>query len=350
MTAHPSKHRQPYVSGPRPFVIRTNDPQAQDPARRRQRAVDDLALTTQQDGSAFDRLVRLLADHTGMPVATLSLLGSGREMRMAVHGTQSPAAAAAMQTLTAAVVEQEQTLILADARSHLPPDARRSGPRFYAGLPVRSPGGEVVGALAVQDRSPRRFTAWQQAALTDFGRLVENELRLRTVAVRDHLTGLYNRRFFDELGDREWRRSKREAFPLSVLMVDIDYFKAFNDTYGHTAGDRVLAQVADCLRTTFRRAADFLARYGGEEFAAVLPSTDRAGGLRAGQRLCEGIEKLAIPHGGSPQGIVTVSIGVATADAKTPTTASLQDHIVAADAALYRAKRAGRARVMVSGD
>lgn len=328
-------------------MIRTNDSQAQDPARRRQRAVDDLALTTQQDGSAFDRLVRLLADHTGMPLATLSLLGAGEEIQLAVHGPRPPEAAI-LKALTAEVVGREAPLVLTDARTLLAAGSRRGAPRFYAGLPVRSPGGEVVGALAVQDRRPRRFTEWQQAALMDFGRLVENELRLRTVAVRDHLTGLYNRRFFDELGDREWRRAKREAFPLSVLMVDIDHFKAFNDTYGHTAGDRVLAQVADCLRSTFRRAADFLARYGGEEFAAVLPSTDRPGGLRAGQRLCEGIEKLAIPHSGSPRGLVTVSVGVATVDAKTPTGTNLQDHIADADAALYEAKRAGRARVVAS--
>lgn len=325
-------------------MIRLLDPNAQDPGRRRQRAVDDLYLTTQRNGVAFERVVRLLANHTGMPLATLNLLGVEEETPLAAYGRS--VAPAASQFLTAQVVERQRSLVLPDCRPLLPAEHRRGAPCFYAGLPVSSPGGEVVGALAVMDRQPRRFTPWQKKALTDFGHLVENELRLRTVAVRDHLTGLYNRRFFDELGDREWRRSKREAFPLSVLMVDIDYFKNYNDTYGHTAGDQVLAQVADCLRTTFRRAADFLARYGGEEFAAVLPSTDRAGGLRAGQRLCEGIEQLDIPHSGSPRGRVTVSIGVATADARTPSGASLQDHIAAADAALYRAKQAGRSTVI----
>ncbi|MDP3858205.1 MAG: sensor domain-containing diguanylate cyclase [Stagnimonas sp.] len=317
---------------------------ADEPARRRQRVVDDLYLTTQRDNLAFERLVRLLANHTGMPLANLSLLGVAAETRLASFGGNPSLAAS--QFLTSRVVTRERLQVLADCRPLLPANGRRGAPRFYAGLPVNSPGGEVVGALSVQDRHPRRFTPWQRRALADFGQLVENELRLRSVAVRDHLTGLYNRRFFDELGDREWRRSKRDAFPLSVLMVDIDYFKNYNDTYGHVAGDQVLAQVAGCLRGTFRRAADFLARYGGEEFAAVLPSTDHAGGLRAGQRLCEGIEQLAIPHRGAPRGLVTVSIGVSTADAKAPADANLQDHLAAADAALYRAKQAGRATVI----
>lgn len=325
-------------------MIRLLDLSAQDPARRRQRAVDDLCLTTQRESAAFQRLVRLLAQHLGMPLATLSLLGVEDEIRLASHGRPPRNTAA----LTRLAVERNRSLVLTGKIAQ--GTAGVSGLRlpFYAGLPVRSPGGEVVGALAVMDRSPRRFAPWQRAALADFGQLVENELRLRSVAVRDHLTGLYNRRFFDELGDREWRRSKREAFPLSVLMVDIDYFKAYNDTYGHSAGDRVLAQVAGCLRSTFRRAADFLARYGGEEFAAILPTTDREGGRRAAERLCEAVADLRIAHSASATGHLTISIGVATASDESQTKAGLAELIRSADEALYRAKHAGRARVEVA--
>lgn len=167
---------------------------------------------------------------------------------------------------------------------------------------------------------------------------------LRSLAFIDGLTGVANRRRFDEALQAEWRRSRRQAYPLALLMMDIDHFKSYNDLYGHQAGDGCLRAVARALREPLSRAHDLLARYGGEEFACLVPECEVGDALRKAEALRSAVRALAIPHAGSPTADrVTLSVGVAVLapdDAGEPE-ALLQ----AADAALYEAKRLGRDRV-----
>lgn len=165
--------------------------------------------------------------------------------------------------------------------------------------------------------------------------------RLSVLAETDSLTGLLNRRAFDAVMADELARVERGDSSLSLLMIDVDYFKRFNDTYGHGAGDSCLKSVADCLRATARRTDDRAARYGGEELALILPDADEKAAVVLAEEFCERLRDLRIPHTGSDKGIVTVSIGVATlARGSLPTDAARL--IARADEALYTAKRDGR--------
>ncbi len=171
--------------------------------------------------------------------------------------------------------------------------------------------------------------------------------QLRVLAQEDGLTGLPNRRRFDEALGTEYRRAMRAGSPLAVIMLDVDRFKAFNDTYGHPGGDACLQALAGVLNTRCRRPADLPARYGGEEFVLLLPNTDAAGAVAVAECIRAGVRALAIPHAGSEFGVATVSIGVAAmAPGHSQGPAALVD---AADAALYQAKRAGRDAVRVAG-
>jgi diguanylate cyclase (GGDEF)-like protein len=176
---------------------------------------------------------------------------------------------------------------------------------------------------------------------------------MERLAATDGLTGLANRRHFDGVADREWRRCRRERQPLSVLLLDADHFKHFNDRYGHLAGDGCLRAIAGQLAAAARRPGDLAARYGGEEFLLLMPQTDRDGALRMGDRVRELVLDLAIAHEGSPgPGVVTVSIGGATAwpkDSESGPT-SVSALLDAADAALYQAKSGGRNQVVIAAE
>ncbi|MGH8238401.1 MAG: GGDEF domain-containing protein [Steroidobacteraceae bacterium] len=171
--------------------------------------------------------------------------------------------------------------------------------------------------------------------------------RLKHLVGVDALTGIANRRHFDRALEREVRRARRDAQPLSLVFLDLDEFKLFNDSYGHTRGDEVLRKVAQTLDETFRRGGDLVARYGGEEFAVVLPGVDgRRAGLYA-ERLRRRIWRLAIPYNASQlTDRVTISGGVATV--YPPASVSPDDLLFAADKALYRAKCLGRNRIATS--
>jgi diguanylate cyclase (GGDEF)-like protein len=177
-------------------------------------------------------------------------------------------------------------------------------------------------------------------------RRMRAESELQLLARTDGLTGLNNRRSLGEILDHEWRRAKRTRSVMSLLFVDIDRFKAYNDTYGHQAGDDALAAVARCISESIRRPADTAARYGGEEFVVVLPDTPASGASEIAERIRNAICECAIEHAGSEYGRVTASIGVVS---RVPlTNDDLTAAIKAADEALYNAKATGRNRVSQS--
>ena len=175
-------------------------------------------------------------------------------------------------------------------------------------------------------------------------RLLEINLELQRMTNQDGMTGLANRRYFDEYVSGEWKRGQRTQTPLSLMMVDVDDFKKYNDTYGHVAGDDVLRRVARAIKDCCERPGDLAARFGGEEFVVVLPSTSPAGARLLGENLRRAVEQLGIAHEKSTHhGTVTTSIGVATI---VPTLEKSPTWLIErADQALYNAKHGGKNRV-----
>ena len=172
-------------------------------------------------------------------------------------------------------------------------------------------------------------------------KLEKTNQKLSKISCRDQLTDLYNRREFEKTIKNEWRNAIREAKPISVVMLDIDYFKKFNDNYGHLAGDNCLQKLSQALKNTLKRPRDFLARYGGEEFIAILPDTNQSGAKHVAELLRKNVVNLEIPHNHSPVlNYVTISLGVATTEkAELYVFEEILDKV---DQALYQAKDNGR--------
>lgn len=198
---------------------------------------------------------------------------------------------------------------------------------------------EVV--LLAKVRAMLRIAGMQKA-------VHEAHRKLKETSLLDGLTNIPNRRHFDETLAIEWKRCIRQESPLSIIIGDVDFFKQFNDLYGHQAGDTCLRAVAGALNESLFRVEDTVARYGGEEFAAILPGTDSHGALAVAERMRRSARELGIPHEQGVGGLVSCSFGIATG---LPST-DLAPHqlLQAADSKLYGAKRAGRNRVALDLD
>jgi two-component system chemotaxis family response regulator WspR len=175
-------------------------------------------------------------------------------------------------------------------------------------------------------------------------KLLETNQELQRLTNVDGLTGLSNRRYFNDYSSPQWKLAIRDRMPISILMIDVDDFKKYNDTYGHLAGDEVLKSVGSALRRSFARPTDLPARFGGEEFVVLLPATPHESLTTLGERIRANVEELAIPHSGGVGGHVTISVGGAT------TIPGPQDTLLAlveaAEQALYDAKRGGKNRLV----
>lgn len=209
----------------------------------------------------------------------------------------------------------------------------------------------LLGAVAAAFRLRLRRAQAREAELI---RLVEERTsqlqqannHLQRLSYIDSLTNIANRRHFEEILETEWRRAFRAKTPITLLMLDIDHFKLYNDTFGHRAGDQALTRVATVLDQGVQRASDLMARYGGEEFAAILAATNESGGAEVAERLRAAVEHLGIKQGDDPTKVVTISVGVAAGIPGEVST--LETLLSAADKALYEAKRAGRNRVVTA--
>jgi diguanylate cyclase (GGDEF)-like protein/PAS domain S-box-containing protein len=198
--------------------------------------------------------------------------------------------------------------------------------------PIKNASGKITGASAIYH---------------DIRERKQTEELLRRLSTLDSLTGISNRRAFDISLDEEWKRAQRGGYKISMMMIDVDRFKRYNDAYGHIRGDECLRQIAQTLRQDAQRPGDLVARYGGEEFVVIFPMQEDHQAIRFSEKMCKDIEALKIPHEKSDiSDYVTVSIGVAS---MIPTQDISQvDLIKSADVALYKAKNAGRNGVSVA--
>lgn len=314
--------------------------------------VSRTALETTDLHELLDRIVAYIAAH--FPIELVEILlhdeeareyieaayaGSG-DIKSVSKGTRWPMT----QGVIGRCIATQTTQVVLDARSD--PDHVSFHPKLTAEtcVPIVFQR-RTLGVLNLESASSDVFTPANVLALEAFADQVAGAIhlaqvtrdleeaneRLQRLSLIDALTGVDNRRRFDEALDREWRRSARSAAPLSLLMIDVDRFKEFNDTHGHQAGDDCLRSVAGILRECLVRASDVVARYGGEEFAVLLPDSESGGAARAAERLRARVAE---------QAPVTISIGAATMAATRDTTPSRL--VAEADDALYEAKRKGR--------
>jgi diguanylate cyclase (GGDEF)-like protein len=219
---------------------------------------------------------------------------------------------------------------------------------WFRSLLVAVLGGAIYGGHHLRvERLERRRRELEQLVQDRTTELERANAELERLASADGLTGLANRRCFNERLEEEWRRARRNQTSLSLVLLDVDHFKLFNDTYGHLEGDACLRQVAQVLLASASRPADLAARYGGEEFVLLLPDTASAGALHAAQRIRKDLARIAIPHRASKTSdVVTVSVGFATIEPRAD--GSPAALVAQADDALYQAKQSGRDAVMAA--
>jgi diguanylate cyclase (GGDEF)-like protein len=277
------------------------------------------------DGYTLCRMIKAQQDLADIPIIFLS----------AEHDIEEKAKAYACGAIDYITKPFEEEEVLLRIRTHL--TLRNLQRQLEARVQART--AELTALNHRLEEIVQERTRDLEAALTE---LSETNSRLLDMSMCDGLTGLKNRRFFDECIQREWERARRARSPVSLLLVDIDHFKAVNDTWGHTGGDACLKALAQTMQDSLRRASDEAARYGGEEFAVVLPNTALAGALQMAEKLRSRIENMRIVHD-EVEIHITASIGVAsrTPEFEEPVGALIVD----ADRALYRAKDRGRNRV-----
>lgn len=296
---------------------------------------DDLILA----GSVPEALRRLgMADHSPAPAAVdlvlLATTAGSLEACRRIRAAEPYADLPVILVTDTSDLEDVQAVFSAGATDYL------TKPLKKGELLAR-----VRSALRLKQEMDRRKA--RETELLEAKRQLEsaNQILLRISAL-DGLTGIPNRRRFDEFLEQEWRRGLRTAGPLSLIMIDIDHFKSYNDTHGHQAGDHCLKRVAGALSRGIKRPSDLVARYGGEEFAVVLPGTSLEGAERLAEALRAEVESMDLSREVPGSGRVTISAGVATTLPSRESGSALL--VKAADEALYRAKRGGRNRVCVS--
>lgn len=207
---------------------------------------------------------------------------------------------------------------------------------------------KFLGTLCIA-RNIMDIKAVEEELLQTQHRLLDTVDELKKISTIDALTGIANRRFFDEYSEKEWRRAQREKHSFAVVMIDLDCFKSYNDTYGHQKGDECLKEVAEVIKNSMKRPSDLAARYGGEEFVLTLPETDKNGGYKLAEQLRQQIVDLKLKHEKNSCGNeITISLGVAAEVAKPGML--FADLIARADSALYQAKRSGRNKTVILGE
>ena len=321
--------------------------------KERLEALREYHILDTQPEQAFDDITRLAAYVCDVPICLISIIDVYRQWfksKVGIDVSETPREHA----FCGEAILQDSLMIVPDARNDPrfalnPLVTGPPGIRFYAGTPLVIPSLHTLGTLCVIDRVPRKLSPEQIDGLESLGRqvIVHLELRrhvselenanskLNILASTDGLTGLWNHRTFRERLEIEFARTRRYGSPLSLIIMDVDSFKSYNDTYGHPAGDGVLKEVSAILQGAVRQ-TDVVARYGGEEFAILMPETDAARAVETSERL-----RLLISEHILAERQITASFGVSTMIPSTMSTAKLVDE---ADRALYHAKARGKNR------
>lgn len=313
--------------------------------------IEELGLLNDEHPPSFDRVVEIAATLMRVPFASFSVVTDREYITKAVRGLEHHRGDR-RSSLCHHTLQQKEHLVVPDTCKD---DRLKDHPfviggpriRFYAGFKVLAPNGLPVGTVCVMDTKPRVVTPEDISALQRLRDLLQENLLLRARAITDPLTGVFNRRHFDEMLDKEWRRAYRHMLPVSLLMVDVDHFKRYNDHYGHVAGDHALRAVAGVLEALSRRAGDIIGRFGGEEFSILLPETDQHAAQAIANQITGAVRDLAIPHAMSPAGIVTVSVGGTVLTDHQQMAWGARSLIEAADGQLYAAKGSGRDQACV---
>lgn len=288
----------------------------------------------------FDKITSLVQRVLEVPICAVSLVDRDRQWFKSIQGLEAAETPRSV-SFCSHTIQTREPLIVPDA---LADDRFRSNalvtgePRIgsYAGVPLRTPDGYNLGSLCAIDQQPREFSEAQIGILKSFASLVVDELELRRIADRDHLTGALTRRGFIKQMEKEIARFRRHDRPSVLMVFDIDHFKRVNDNYGHPAGDEVLKSVSESCRAQLR-SNDHFGRLGGEEFAILVSETGGGMAAVAAEKFRRLIEELSVNVGKRLS--VTASFGVAPISSSVSTP---DEWISRADQALYRAKRRGR--------
>ena len=316
---------------------------------KRLEALDRLEILDSPHEEAFDRIARLITNIFGVSIAIVSMIDGHRQWYKAWSGLRSNELKR-RDTFCQQVLTTGQLLVVPDTQqdpsfADHPAVTGEPHVRFYAAAPLSTSEGHTIGTVCAIDTAPRKFSEREMAILFDLARLAMDELELRRRAAYDDLTGVPTRLRFLEEGVREVALAQRHGHTLTGAVLDIDHFKAVNDSYGHPVGDKVLAAVAQACRDVLRP-TDLMGRTGGEEFGFLFPYTNLRAGLVAVERLRKAIEARSIDIG-RRKIRVTASIGVAALGPHLPDLDALMAN---ADAALYQAKATGRNRCASATD
>ena len=296
----------------------------------------------------FDKVTLLLKTIFSMPVVLVSLVDTDRQWFKSKQGFDVCETARDISFCTH-TIRQDEAFVVEDALAdpRFADNPLVTGPtniRFYAGVPLRSPDGYNVGSLCLIDTVPRTFDGAKLDILRSFAAIIVDELELRRIAQKDHLTGALSRRAFIAEAERALVTYTRHDAPAAMLLMDIDRFKLVNDTYGHPAGDSVLRSLAAACMASLR-SGDYFGRLGGEEFGILLPGAAPPDAARCAERFRRTVAGMRVRH--DPPLKVTASFGVSPVE---PHYATVEAWLAAADVALYRAKTGGRNRCCLCGE
>lgn len=317
----------------------------------RRAALERFNLDVENTDYNLQRVLRVAALALRCKYAAFSVRLADKQHYVAVHDIQWGDTLAGDESICHVVATTGQALWaddltqLAEWQNH-PAVASDNGIRAYIGSPVFASTKVPIGTFSVLSDEPLALdNEANRLIINDCVRLIEDSLLMRKDAVRDQLTGLFNRRYFQHQIEAEWRRAMRMQLPITMMILDIDHFKSLNDTAGHLAGDKAIRAVGQTLARVISRAGDVVCRFGGEEFAIILPTTSQAAAGPLAERIRSALYQEAIPHPGRPGNIerVTISIGAATVSSHTDLLNYSANEVLAeADSALYEAKMAGR--------
>ncbi|MBB5442371.1 MULTISPECIES: sensor domain-containing diguanylate cyclase [unclassified Paraburkholderia] len=293
----------------------------------------------------FTHAAEILKSVTGAAITAIVLLDEEHQHYRAEVGMAMPLVTRA-RSLADYAVRDADLFVIEDAHN----DSRfgecmlvKRHPfvRFYAAIALRAPNGEIVGALCAMDPAPGRLDAGRRGVFYHLRAMIENDLKMRTATAIDPLTQLYNRRFLLETIARRWKEA-RDGDVMGSVVVDVDWFKQYNDTYGHQAGDHCLCLVASVMQAAADSERIVVGRMGGEEFGMLILEAQPSVLEDTLETLRQRVADLAIEHRASPLGVVTVSIGASLTLISDLSRPAHRDGFASADRALYRSKHKGR--------